>query len=134
MIEIINNLFIGDKWDSYNHGKHNIDVILNVTEEISKPRKIKNSVKYLNIPINYKEFEDVVKYFPTTNKYIGEHLKNNKRVLVHCSKGKSRSSLFIMAYLSQTMDVDEAYELIKSKKPDITPKRRHIKRLKTIKC
>lgn len=86
----------------------NIDIIVHVTDFI--PFKYKKPKQYLNIKfVHYyaedKEEFDIKQYF---NKFI-ELIKNNsnKKILVHCLVGMSRSATIIGSYLLYKKIIDE---------------------------
>jgi protein-tyrosine phosphatase len=58
--------------------------------------------------------------------------KQNRKVLVHCAAGVSRSASFVIAYImkSRKIGFDEAYTFVKSKRPIITPNSGFVKQLK----
>ncbi len=51
---------------------------------------------------------------------IDSLVKNNKKVYLHCKNGHGRSPTLLAAYfISQGLEIDEAIEKIKSKRPQI---------------
>lgn len=64
--------------------------------------------------------ETMTQNLPIMVKYIDDHIKQNKNVLVHCFAGQQRSATVVAAYLmhSKGLTADEAIAFVKSKKPD----------------
>lgn len=64
--------------------------------------------------------ETMTKNLPIMIKYIEEHVKENKNVLVHCFAGQQRSATVIAAYLMKTkgLSTEDAIAFVKSKKQD----------------
>lgn len=60
---------------------------------------------------------------PWSLSFTDEARKNGKGVLVHCLAGISRSVTVTVAYLMGTegMSLNEAYDFVKSCKPNISP-------------
>jgi len=67
--------------------------------------------------------ESLLRYFPTTSRFIEEARKSGGKVLVHCSKGKSRSASLLAAYLMQFHGFtrDPALALIRRNRPITKP-------------
>ena len=91
-----------------------------------------NDFKYLNLDILDSEKVNIKQYFEQTNKFIGDAIKNNGNVLVHCHAGISRSSTILMAYImnSQKMGVDKVLDLLKSKRDKVNPNAGFIEQLR----
>ncbi len=55
--------------------------------------------------------------------FLDEARAQKRGVLVHCLAGISRSVTVTVAYLMQTLDksLDDAYEIVKDRKPNISP-------------
>lgn len=55
--------------------------------------------------------------------FIAECLKSNKRVLVHCNAGVSRSTSVVLGYLIRNccMSFEDAFRLVKLKRPAAQP-------------
>ncbi|CAL1531731.1 unnamed protein product [Lymnaea stagnalis] len=75
-----------------------------------------------------QEFRDlpefpIVKGFQQAIDFIDEGRKSNGCVLVHCNAGISRSASIVMAYLikNEGMTVNEAFSLLRSKRPTTCP-------------
>lgn len=57
---------------------------------------------------------------PIMVRYIDDQIRSGHDVLVHCFAGQQRSAAVVAAYLTEVkgFTLDQAIELIKSKKPD----------------
>jgi predicted protein tyrosine phosphatase len=62
-------------------------------------------------------------YFSAAHGAISEALDKNEAVFVHCQAGVSRSSTIVISYLmaKKNMSLDEAFSLVKRKRPVICP-------------
>lgn len=54
---------------------------------------------------------------------VSEQARNNKRVLIHCKCGLSRSATLVLAYVMQeySMDYASAYDYVKTRHPALSP-------------
>ena len=120
-IIIQDKLYLGD-------GKHSkkeqmmkdfrITHILNCTKDYCNKFEDKG-IKYLRIPINDNETDDIFQHFEDAISYINE----GDIVFVHCQAGVSRSASIVIAYLmkTQNMDYQQAYQFVKAKREWISP-------------
>jgi protein-tyrosine phosphatase len=108
--EILNGIWLGECNAASNRDfiiKNNIKSIINISK--SCPNYF-NDINYLNIPIEEHEVNiyDIINIFKVTNKYIFHQLKKGNNILIHCSKGHTRSAsiigAFIIKYLNQSFD------------------------------
>lgn len=106
------------------------DVIINVAQEIknytSEVQKINNSVIHKNIEyyfIPWTHNSRLTSDFPKLTQLIDDALKNNKKVLIHCQCGVSRSASLIMAYFMKIhrSGYNDAYRRLKEIVPQISP-------------
>ena len=69
---------------------------------------------------------------PEVLPYIHENVTNDRKVLVHCSAGKSRSVSIVAVYLMKYkgMNVNEALDFIKNKRNMINPNSGFVNALK----
>ncbi|NGX28830.1 MAG: hypothetical protein K940chlam1_01018 [Candidatus Anoxychlamydiales bacterium] len=132
--QITENIFLGAiPLKNLNHPKifkeKKISSILSLVEKkettkktiLSSPVKLdfwkKNSFNHLHIstkdryPVSLENLKKVAFF-------IHRNVKKNKKVYVHCTAGRARSTMSILAYLMkyQKMPLKEAFSLIKSKR------------------
>lgn len=79
---------------------------------------VPSTVEHVSIPFQDGVLEQAREHLPTAMKVLKEALNSNKRVLVSCHQGKSRSSLLLLWFLCQKMEsFQESYWHLKSKRP-----------------
>jgi len=82
---------------------------------------------------NFMDVEDqsIVEHFDKCFEFIERAKTQNKRILVHCIIGKSRSASVVIGYLmkSQKMTLKESYEYVKNKRNMIQPNEGFMKQL-----
>lgn len=110
--KINNNIFLGDIVAVSNINLiKNIDIIINLTHE--KYTKY-NHIKYFDFSIEDNR-EVKINFFKETNEIISEAIKNNKRILIHCYNGVSRSVTILLAYFISTgISLKDSLSLIKN--------------------
>lgn len=127
-IEIINGLYLGSKIDSHNPvflSSRKIKVIINTTTEIPFLKDCENlGIQCIRVPIsnenekNEKQNDEYYYQFRDLCKLIDLKLHQNKNILVHCSSGRTRASILILAYLMyklRKIDKTEIYKLLATK-------------------
>lgn len=116
--QITNRLFIGSmrSIESDSLLFHNFDAIINVSSEIEIVETIKN---FIQINIDDSNTTFICDYFDKVNSFIDA----NKKVLIHCAAGISRSASFVIAYLVRMHKfcLVEAIKYIKCKRAIILP-------------
>ena len=137
MIEIINNLYLGDISTVENYQDYQLStfsLIINISN-ISLEDSTKNNlvltqileIKILDIPeSNLRE------HFDITYNLIKKYLQNKQKVLVYCKDGKSSSVSIIINYLmmSQNISYELAFIQMITKKSSIGPNYGFIQQLK----
>lgn len=106
------------------------DVVINVAKEIDNPfadlseeqlQMDGPAPEYVYVPWghNSKFLPDL----PYLTNLIDERSAENKRVLVHCQCGVSRSASLLIAYImkKQRLDLNAAYDWVKYRSPEIGP-------------
>jgi len=98
-----------------------------ITHIVSMPIGIKLHYKHDFTYLRFKTYDaneqDLISYFDLVADFIDIVIKNNGTVLVHCMKGKSRSATMVAAYMirSQGLSVENAVNIIQSKRPIAKP-------------
>ena len=112
--EIIANLFVGDLQDA----AHFDGIIISVLPELleSEPRR----AILMPFMANGRATLD------STAAVIDAALERNQRVLLHCEEGCERAPLVVAWFLKtrRGMTLDEAYALMKSRRPIVQDRRR----------
>ena len=95
--------------------------VINVADELTG-----NPYDNMDIPFNGNEIElrsQMNKFADVVNNKITEDPEC--RVVVHCAMGMERAPLAVVGYLTkyQNMTIDDAYELIVSKRPIVCDRR-----------
>lgn len=129
---IIKNLYLSGK-----HGEQfykNYDVIINLNyPENNAPKGclLVDKAKVYRLGIEDSHMEDLYTYFDILSALILTSLKNNKKVLVHCHAGISRSVSIIMAFFIKfgKVSVKDAYFKVKEKRSIAGPNEGFLKQL-----
>lgn len=128
MIEICDNLYLGDISTIDNYLKYQLDLfslIINISNiPISQPtREFLHMSDIMEINIPDIPESNIREYFDTTYLKIKDTLSQNKKVLVYCKVGKSRSVSIIINYLmsSQNISYEMAFVQMITKKSSIGP-------------
>ena len=116
-----------------------IDFIVNLDHTKAYSNKAENGIEAINIPIyddgdlSEKLLEmcsgpdfirsDVKTWFQRIFCEIDHNLGLNKRVLIHCFAGASRSATITIAYLMsrKSLDFNTAYQIVKEKRYETDP-------------
>ncbi|MDO8435040.1 MAG: dual specificity protein phosphatase [Candidatus Binatus sp.] len=112
--EVIANLFVGDLQDAQRFDGTIISVLPDVPDG-EPPHAI-------HMPILARGIESL----DSTAELIDRALAEGRRVLVHCEEGCERAPLVIAWFLKtrRAMSLDEAYTLLKSRRPIVEDRRR----------
>ena len=91
--QITENIFIGDIYSPYDKTFLEKNGITNIITAIAGMEPIYNKeYEYLNINIIDINSQEIFDQFDDVNQYIDSLIEQNKKVLVHCVCGVSRSS------------------------------------------
>jgi protein-tyrosine phosphatase len=114
MTEIIENLFVGDMVDARSGFE---GLIVCVLEE--KPFDEPPNATW--IPF----LAEGIRSLEIAAEVIDKALAGGRRVLVHCGAGSERAPLTVAWFLNRrrTISLDEAYDLLKSKRPIVQDRR-----------
>ena len=112
--EVITNLFVGDLQDAQRFD----GVVINVLPDIPHGEP----AHAIHMPILARGIESL----DSTAELIDRHLAEGHRVLVHCEEGCERAPLVVAWFLKtrRAMSLDEAYALLKSRRPIVEDRRR----------
>lgn len=102
--------------------KHNITYILNVSESPT-PSQTQIEFMCLDIPMKDNHTQDLLQFLPKAFAFIDKAFKSNRKILVHCQAGISRSVSIVMAWLisNKKINVDQAFEIVKQHRPQASP-------------
>lgn len=96
---------------------HGIKADIDLEEE--RQEQTPNIDTYLWLPVK-DHLAPTQEQLDTGVAVIDSLVKNNKKVYIHCKNGHGRSPTLLAAYfISQGLEIDEAIEKIKSKRPQI---------------
>jgi hypothetical protein len=137
MIEIINNLYLGDIFTIENYQYHQLDTFSLIINISNIPIRQITREYLIGINIIEIQFPDVPEsnigdYFDSTYNMINNCLLNEQKVLTYCKVGKSRSVSIIINYLmiSQNISYELAFTQMITKKSSIGPNYGFIQQLK----
>ena len=129
MSQITDNLYLGNFYDALNIkklSKIGIKKVLSLITDkqlLSYPIEIEHKLIYINdLPR-----ENIIKYFGECLLFIDD----NKKVLVHCMAGSSRSASIVIAYLmwKNQLDFKETVKFVEQIRPCINPNYGFVKQL-----
>lgn len=128
-IHIIDNIYIGNI-DSIDYNKLKE---LNITNIIICGKNLKNDIhnnfNHLEFLIDDSFEQNIIDHIKISNKYIDEN--KDKKILIHCYSGISRSASFVIGYLMYKLKLNfaDAYNYIKKIYPKAIPNENFIKQL-----
>jgi protein-tyrosine phosphatase len=101
----------------------NITRIVNMTSEHINPFMNDSSLRYLHFPIDDKPDTQIEQFFDPCFLFIDEAKREQKRCLVHCAMGISRSATIVLYYVmrSQRLPLKHAYDVVSAMRPYINP-------------
>ena len=99
---VIDNIYLGNARnaaDFFYLSSNNFGLIINVTNEISI--YYPDNFKYLNYKINDNNLDEIKEYLEDSYEKINKYksLFPNKKILIHCFMGSSRSASIIIYYI-----------------------------------
>lgn len=136
---IIDNIFLGDWFDSINEWKlkyNDIKCILTLNENNVHTEANKKMFARLGIRYKYIRIQDSLdaNILPHVDSSIRFLKGCDSNVLVHCSAGVSRSVSIVVAYLmrEKNMSYDKAIDYVRKRRPVANPNRSFVQQLKTL--
>lgn len=121
-VNLIDNIYIGSAYNAANFNlltDLNIGLIINVTKEIQN--YFPENFEYINIQVSDTNNESLKNNFHEIVEKINNFTKfSDKKVLVHCYMGASRSATIILAYmLNKNISLNTSLKIIVKKKKSI---------------
>lgn len=130
MSKIIDNLYIGSLNDAKKNKQH-CDVILNVSED--PINEFDDHTIIIEIPMKDNENFKIEKYFDWTSKFIDTVINDlNKKLMVNCYAGISRSVTIVCCYLMDKYGIsyNDAIDIIRQSRPIADPNDGFVEKLK----
>ena len=128
--QITENIYLGNIYDAFNmKNLENIGIkkVLTLIED-SQLLKYPPEIEHKLIKISDLPRENIIKYFGECLLFIDD----DKKVLVHCFAGASRSATIIIAYLmwKKQLDYIESFRILEKIRPSIYPNYGFVRQLK----
>ena len=100
----------------------NISCVINCTKTIPNYFE-KNNITYMRVPVDDTTMQNIEQYFDSTYNFIEKCISENKKILIHCYAGVSRSATILIAYLirKNKWSLDNTIAFVKSKRSIIHP-------------
>ena len=122
--QVITNLFLGSSFNAYDIyflNRKRINVILNITDEISNFYEADNQFTYYRFPIRDNNSDEITTILNETYNVIEHHISKGDRVLVHCYMGASRSASVVIHYIMKKYKIPywKALRTLKIQRPVI---------------
>lgn len=120
-VKIIDNIYIGNI-DSVDYDKL---TELEISNIIICGKNLKNNIhnkfEYIEFLIDDSFEQNIIEHIRISNKYIDKN--KDKKILIHCYSGISRSSSFVIGYLMYKLKLNfnDAYKYIKNIYPKAIP-------------
>ena len=124
--EVYNGIFVGNYPFALNKEillKNKIEYIVNCSKECKCFYENEKLFHYLHIPLLDNLTEDPLKYMEQSNEFIDNALKQNKKVLIHCIQGISRSAtiLYMFLIVKRNYTLNNARFEVKQKRSILCP-------------
>jgi protein-tyrosine phosphatase len=126
---IIDNIYVGDIFSSNCQSLLNdIDCVVSLVDNVIKHPNI----DYLSIPIEDIPEVNIIPICQNVYDYIEKN--NEKKILIHCLAGGSRSVSMVMYYIMKKYNKSfcETYDLILSKHPNVNINNGFASQLKSV--
>ena len=111
-----------------------INVILNITDEISNFYEADGQFTYYRFPIRDNNSDEISTILNETYNVIEHHISRGDRILVHCYMGASRSASVVIHYIMKRFKIPywKAVRTIKIQRPVINLSEKFDNTLKTM--
>ncbi|KAH3763709.1 leucine rich repeat protein [Pelomyxa schiedti] len=130
--EIIAGLFLGSAASAKCKALLQANRVTHIVSAIRTKRPLYPlSFRYLNVPVDDTDEDDILSYFPATMEFIDQARKAGSSVLVHCMAGMSRSATLVIAYIifKFNCSVEKALSHTQQKRPIVWPNEGFIEQL-----
>ncbi len=122
---IIDGIYLGSEYaatDLELLNRHQITAVLSLQAEISYSHLYPKHFLYKNFPLHDGEVIDSY-VFEGALAFIRQAQNENRKILVHCAAGVSRSPSIVAAYLMKKKGMNplEALEFLREKRPVVQP-------------
>jgi protein-tyrosine phosphatase len=128
--QVTENIYLGNIYDAFNQRNLEDLGIKKVLSLISDPQLLMypKEIEHKLIKINDLPRENIIKYFGECLLFI----EGDKKVLVHCIAGASRSATIIIAYLmwKKQLNYIESYNILEKIRPIVYPNYGFVRQLK----
>ncbi|KAK6057234.1 dual specificity phosphatase, catalytic domain protein [Cooperia oncophora] len=119
-------MYLGSQQDALDEEKmkkYGITHVVNLSISCPRPKIIENDKNFFRIPVNDSYQEKLSQYFDEAWTFLEKVRTEGKVVLIHCLAGISRSPTLAISYVMRykNMSSEEAYRLVKEKRPSISP-------------
>ena len=125
-IQIIPNIWVGNIIAALDYNFiiiNRINAIVNVTKINSNIYNLSSIQLPVADSFSYIDNMEMYMSFDRITEFIKTHIDKNKRVLIHCEQGISRSATVLAAYLIRyyKLNVEQSIMIIKNKKKNCLP-------------
>jgi rhodanese-related sulfurtransferase len=129
---IMDNIYLGSAYNASNFAQLKnlkIEAIINMTNDITN--HFPEDIIYERYGLEDNNQDNIEEYLLKAYNFILKHQKN-KKILVHCKMGASRSATIVLFYLIKKykMNMDLALDFLKKKRVIINPNCLFMKTLK----
>ena len=117
MVKIIDNLYL-DSYDEYLANSAEYDIIINCASlECESPIASEAKHKIHKYEIKDTPVQKIKEYINEIISIINNNIKD-KKILIHCYSGISRSASFVLAYLveNRKMSLNDAFTFVREKR------------------
>jgi len=144
MDEILKDkLYLGDyrtiKTQTELFAQQGITDVINVAAELSYSNRVKDffdqhGIQSYKFPMDDHDDYNIRRTAPEIINLLHLLISNGQKVYLHCHMGVSRSAAVIIGYLASHYDltINQAFKLVKSKRPVIWPRQKFLDDLKKI--
>ncbi len=132
--EVFPNIYIGNINSSLNKDELEKRGITHIISVINGCTQNYPDLNYKLVHLNDDSWQNISKYFEECSNYIEQVINEGESILVHCSKGVSRSVTIVLAYLiiKKGYSLDQALIKIKEKRSIINPNKGFLDQLRKL--